>query len=161
MATPSNSNSIKAKHRGISMRQGQPTDMEWLYQTFKKTMQGFISETWGWDELLQEHSFYENLPAKSFAIATLEQRDVGALNLREKADHLWLEMVLVLPDYQGQGIGRLMLEYAQKQARKAQKPLRLSVLKLNPAYDFYHHMGFEQSAIDQWSYKMQWQCPSL
>lgn len=100
MATPSNPNSTKAKRPSISIRQGQPTDMEWLYRTFKKTMQGFISETWGWDELLQEHSFYENLPAKSFTIATLDQRDVGALNLREKADHLWLEMVLVLPDYQ-------------------------------------------------------------
>tara|TARA_R100001377_G_scaffold82050_1_gene62017 strand:+ start:2400 stop:2885 length:486 start_codon:yes stop_codon:yes gene_type:complete len=144
----------------ISMRQGQPADMEWLYQTFKITMQSFIAQTWGWDELLQEHSFYENLPAKSFAIATLAERDVGALNLREKTDHLWLEMVLVLPDYQGRGIGRFMLEYAQRQARKAQKPLRLSVLKLNPAHDFYQHMGFERSAVDQWSYKMQWQCPS-
>lgn len=141
------------------MRQGEPADMDWLYQTFKRTMQSFIKETWGWDELLQEHSFYENLPAKSFSIATLDG-DVGALNLREKEDHLWLEMVLVLPDYQRQGIGRFMLEYAQRQARKAKKPLRLSVLKLNPARGFYRHMGFEQSDFDQWSYKMQWQYAS-
>ena len=139
------------------MRKGEPKDMGWLYQTFKVTMQRFIQETWGWDELLQEHSFHDNLPAKSFTIATLDG-DVGALNLREKTDHLWLEMLLVLPEYQGRGIGRQMLEHAQREARKAQKPLRLSVLKLNPAHGFYRHMGFEQSALDQWSYKMQWQC---
>lgn len=152
--------SILTNLDAIAMRQGELADMDWLYQTFKRTMQGFIAQTWGWDELLQEHSFYENLPAKSFTIATLPGGDVGALNVREKADHLWLEMVLVLPDYQGRGIGRHMLEHAQRQASKAQKPLRLSVLKLNPAHDFYAHMGFEQSSFDQYSYKMQWRCPS-
>jgi len=155
--TASNHHSHKlAEHNRIVMRQGELADMAWLYQTFKQTMQSFIAQTWGWDELLQEHSFYENLPAKTFSIATVDQWDMGALNLREKADHLWLEMVLVLPEFQGQGIGRFMLEYAQEQARKAQKPLRLSVLKLNPAHSFYRHMRFEQSAFDQWSYKMQW-----
>ena len=155
-----NHHTSQAKRDSMSMRQGESADMDWLYQTFKLTMQSFIHQTWGWDELLQEHSFYENLPAKSFAIATSEEHDVGALNLREKADHLWLEMVLVLPGYQGQGFGRLMLEFAQRQSCKKQKPLRLSVLKLNPAQDFYRHMGFEQSGVDQWSYKMQWRCPS-
>jgi len=159
MATPIHHSSKQPKPNGIVMRQGEPTDMSWLYQTFKRTMQSFIKETWGWDELLQEHSFYENLPARSFAIAKLNV-DVGALNIREKTDHLWLEMVLVLPDFQGQGFGRLMLEYAQEQAFKAKKPLRLSVLKLNPAHSFYRHMGFKQSDFDQWSYKMQWQCAS-
>ena len=160
MTTPPHYLTKYAKSDGISMRKGEPADMDWLYKTFKRTMQSFINQTWGWDELLQEHSFYENLPAKSFAIATIDEHDFGALNLREKTDHLWLEMVLVLPDYQGQGFGRLMLEYAQRQSHKAQKPLRLSVLKLNPAHGFYRHMGFEQSAFDQWSYKMQWQHPS-
>lgn len=158
MATPTHPPSKPSKFDAIPMRQGQPTDMDWLYQTFKRTMQDFIAQTWGWDELLQEHSFYD-LPAKSFAIATLAGSDVGAFNLREKTDHLWLEMVLVLPEYQGRGFGRLMLEQAQGQARKAQKPLRLSVLKLNPAHDFYRHMGFEQSDFDKFSFKMQWQCP--
>ena len=156
MTTSTHQPSNSVVREAISMRQGKPSDMDWLYQTFKHTMQSYISQTWGWDELLQEHSFYENLPAKTFTIATLDG-DIGALNLREKPDHLWLEMVLVLPDYQGRGFGRLMLEYAQKQAQKAQKPLRLSVLKLNPAHGFYRHMGFDQSNVDQWSYKMQWQ----
>lgn len=159
MAAPTHHDSKRTKRDAISMRQGDPADMDWLYRTFKLTMQGFIAQTWGWDELMQEHSFYHNLPAKTFAIAATGDGDAGALNLREKADHIWLEMVIVLPEYQRRGIGRLLLEYAQRQARKAHKPLRLSVLKLNPAHEFYRHMGFEQSAVDQSSYKMQWQCP--
>ncbi|MGJ8688180.1 MAG: GNAT family N-acetyltransferase [Gammaproteobacteria bacterium] len=143
----------------LELRQGSQADMPWLYQTFKRTMQEFIDGTWGWDELLQSHSFYENLPAKSFAIASVSRTDVAALNLREKTDHLWLEMVLVLPEHQGSGYGRQLLEHAQDLASHAQKPLRLSVLKLNPAQEFYRKMGFEDSSSDQWSHKMQWLAP--
>lgn len=140
----------------LKLREGGEADMPWLYETFKLTMQEFIDRTWGWDELMQSHSFADNLPAKTFAIASVSDIDVGALNLREKSDHLWLEMVLVLPEYQGNGYGRQLLEHAQKLARNSNKPLRLSVLKLNPAQQFYQKMGFEQSSADQWSVKMQW-----
>ncbi len=130
--------------------------MPWLYDTFKRTMQGFIEGTWGWDELMQSHSFEDHLPANTFVIAAIAQVDIGALNVREKADHLWLEMVLVLPEYQSKGYGRALIEHAQALAIKAQKPLRLSVLKLNPAQEFYRKMGFENCGSDQWSQKLQW-----
>lgn len=156
MGTSSYSTANPNGKRTIALRQATSADMDWLYHSFKQTMQDFIEKTWGWDELLQAHSFFDNLPAKSFTIASLDQIAVGALNLREKGDHLWLEMVLVLPEYQGQGIGRTLLEYAQTKAESTQKPLRLSVLKLNPAQHFYRHMGFEDTALDQWSIKMQW-----
>lgn len=134
--------------------------MPWLYETFKRTMQEFIDSTWGWDELLQRHSFTDHLPAKTFSIASINRVDVAALNLREKPDHLWIEMVLVPPEHQGRGYGRYLLEHAQSLANNAQKPLRLSVLKINPAQEFYRKMGFTDCGTDQWSYKMQWQASS-
>ena len=140
----------------LALRKGSEADMPWLYDTFKRTMQKFIDSTWGWDELMQSHSFSDHLPAKTFAILSSEGVDVAALNLRDKSDHLWLEMVLVLPEFQGRGYGRALLEHAQTQAVQAQKPLRLSVLKLNPAQEFYRKMGFEDCGTDQWSLKMQW-----
>lgn len=138
------------------LRLGQRDDMAWLYTTFKRTMQSYIEDTWGWDEVLQSHSFQDLLPARSFYIASAAHGDIGALNLREKSDHLWLEMLLVPPEFQGQGIGRQLLEWAQRQASAADKPLQLSVLKLNPAQDFYRHLGFVSTQEDRWSLKMQW-----
>ena len=143
----------------IQLRLAQETDMRWLYESFKRTMQLYIQKTWGWDELLQHHSFHDNLPARSFIIASVAGGDVGALNLREKTDHLWLEMLLVPPEHQGQGIGRHLLEYAQDMARRVNKPLRLSVLKLNPAQEFYRHMGFTAAEEDRWSLRMLWRPP--
>lgn len=140
----------------IRLRLGQEADLPWLYQSFKRSMQVYIERTWGWDELLQSHSFHDNLPARSFTIASIAGEDVGALNLREKTDHLWLEMLLVPPEYQGQGIGRHLLQHAQNRSQHLNKPLRLSVLKLNPAQEFYRHMGFTEAEEDRWSKRMQW-----
>ncbi len=130
--------------------------MPWLYESFKRTMQDYIRDTWGWDELLQSHSFQDNLPPRSFTIAMLDDIHVGAFNLREKPDHLWLEMLLVPPEFQRQGIGTQLLNVAKLRAAKADKPMRLSVLKRNPAQHFYARMGFTQQDEDIWSIRMQW-----
>ncbi len=144
----------------FALRRGTKADMPWLYDIFKRTMQEFIENTWGWDELMQSHSFADLLPANTFLIAVSDQIDIAALIVREKPDHLWLEMALVLPKYQSQGYGSALIKHAQALASKAQKPLRLSVLKLNPAQEFYHKMGFEIFGSDQWSLKLQWSPPS-
>lgn len=134
--------------------------MDWLYETFKTTMSDFIAMTWGWNELFQQHSFHDNLPPASFVIARVNKDDVGAYSILEKNDHLWLEMIIVLPLHQRKGLGRTLLERAQKTATTRQKPLRLSVLKLNPAHDFYTHLGFSSNDEDQWSVKMEWTPPT-
>ncbi len=140
----------------IRFRRAAPSDMGWLYQTFKLTMQDYIQQTWGWDELLQQHSFHDNLPAASFTIAARDGFDFGAYSVMEKNDHLWLEMVLVLPALQNQRLGSALLCHAQDGAATRGKPLRLSVLKVNPAQQFYKRHGFQVTGEDTWSFKMEW-----
>lgn len=140
----------------IRLRRADKSDMDWLYQTFKLTMQDYIARTWGWDELFQHHSFHDNLPASSFTIATLDDLDIGAYSVLTKKDHVWLEMVLVLPEKQNAGIGSMLLTRVQKSAMEKSKPVRLSVLKVNPALRFYQRLGFRIAGEDQWSYKMEW-----
>jgi GNAT superfamily N-acetyltransferase len=140
----------------ITFRKASKADMEWVYETFRTTMKSYIEDTWGWDELFQQYGFAENLPPSSFSIAALNSVTVGAYSLTEKTDHLWLEMLLILPDYQNQGVGSRILQTIQTQASLNQKPLRLSVLKVNPAREFYRRLGFEISGEDTWSYKLSW-----
>jgi len=143
----------------VIFRKAQQSDMEWLYRTFKSTMQSFIKQTWGWNEFFQHHSFHDNLPPSSFTIITVNGEDLGAYSLLRKKDHLWLEMVLVRKQQQGQGLGRKLLQHAQAIATEKQSHLRLNVLKVNPARGFYEHCGFQVLEEDQWSFKMQWAPP--
>jgi len=145
----------------ITFRKASQSDMGWAYETFRTTMKSYIEDTWGWDELFQQVGFAENLPSSSFTIAALNSVTIGTYSLTEKPDHLWLEILLILPDYQKQGLGTRILHTIQTEASLKQKPLRLSVLKVNPAREFYRRLGFEISGEDTWSYKLSWNDSSV
>ena len=144
----------------LIFRKATERDMAWIYGMFRVTMKDYIEQTWGWDELFQKHGFTENLPAASFSITALNDVDVGVYNLVPKRDHLWLEMLLVLPEYQNRGLGARILHSIQAGASLKKKPLRLSVLKVNPACDFYRRFGFEIRSEDAFSYKLEWSPPA-
>lgn len=49
----------------------------------------------------------------------------------------------MLPQYQGMGLGTELIEYAQAQAKRNNKPLTLQVLRINTARLFYEKQGFQ------------------
>jgi len=140
----------------ISFRQGIREDGEWLYQLFRKTMRGYIQQTWGWDELLQKQGFYEALPAHEFKILQLGHADAGAYHLESKKNHMFLNMILLEPDFQNQDLGKLMINCIKQSAMDDRLPLKLSVLKTNPSAGFYQHLGFQSEGEDEHSLKFIW-----
>lgn len=151
----------------LHFRKAQPRDMNWAYRIFKSGMQSYITRTWGWNELFQEHSFFVNLPAASFVIAGMRPPvdasagtrdrhsiDIGGYCLKQKTDHLYLEMLLVDPAWQRQGFGSAIMAEVMRQANTLEKPVRLSVLKINPASQFYQRLGFIIESEDEIRYRM-------
>jgi GNAT superfamily N-acetyltransferase len=54
-----------------------------------------------------------------------------------------IHKIYLLPETQGRGYGKLLIEYAEQIARRAgQQRLRLDVNYQNRAIDFYEHVGF-------------------
>ena len=138
------------------MRRGNSADEPWLFELFKATMRDHIDAVWGWEELLQKEGFNTSLPAKNFLILELESNPVACLHISDKSDHLLLDMILVEPNWQQQGLGSQLIFIAQESARQKEKPIRLSVLKTNPALAFHQKNGFKVIEDDEHSYKMQW-----
>jgi GNAT superfamily N-acetyltransferase len=129
-------------------------EMDWAYQLFKSGMQQYIAETWGWNELFQRHSFLANLPASSFTIAHLNHEDIGGYCLKNKTDHLYLEILLITPQLQRQGLGTQIMQHVMTQATQQGLRIQLRVLKNNPAHLFYREMGFSVYAEDNFRFKM-------
>lgn len=136
------------------IRRGKNSDEAWLFQLFKKTMQDYIDAAWGWEELLQKEGFTTSLPARNFTILELDQQSIACMHLSSKSDHYFLDMILVEPAYQRRGFGSKLFDIAREQARKAELPIQLSVLKTNPAVRFHEHIGFAVIDEDDHSYKM-------
>lgn len=140
-----------------NLKPGRSSDTQWLFELFRATNRDYIDSTWGWDELLQREAFFTNLPGTQFRILEFNGKSVGGYHLANKQDHLWLEMILVDPACQRQGLGTLMMNELKERARAVGLPVRLSVLRANPALHFYTAQGFETVTEDQFSLKMQWQ----
>ena len=54
--------------------------------------------------------------------------------------------LFLLPEYQGQGIGRRCMLLVMEEARQLGLPIRLHVMKVNPrALAFYQRLGFTRT----------------
>lgn len=138
----------------IDFRKAEMDEMDWAYALFKSGLQQYITQTWGWNELFQRHSFHVNLPASSFMIASINTEDIGGYCLKHKPDHLYLEMLLIEPGRQRQGLGTQIMRHIMQQAAQRELPVQLSVLKNNPAHEFYRALDFQVYAEDAFRYKM-------
>jgi len=138
----------------LSCRKADAPDMDWAYQLFKKGLKTYIDRTWGWHELFQRHSFMANIPATHFTIVSAGGQDVGGYYLKPHATHLYLDMLLIEPSQQNKGYGTRIVRHLQNQATKQQLPIKLSVLKINPAFRFYHRLGFAVESEDDVRYRL-------
>lgn len=138
----------------LAYRQAAAADMEWIYQLFKKGLKRYIDQTWGWNELFQHYSFMENVPATHFTIVSANGKDIGGYYLKAAETHYYLDMLLIKPAYQRQGFGRRIITGLQELADRNQLPVKLSVLKVNPAFNFYQKLGFSVESEDEYRYRL-------
>lgn len=149
-------NAIPEDGESLGFRRGERKDEEWLFQLFRQTMQQHIDAAWGWEELLQREGFVTSLPARGFQILHSPALSIGSYHLSDKAQILLLDMILVQPEHQGLGYGKLMMEHIKTYARSQDKAVHLRVLKTNPAVSFHEHCGFVIHNRDQHSLEMCW-----
>lgn len=74
-------------------------------------------------------------------IVRVESSDVGVYLLETQPTELWLHSMLLLPAFQRKGIGRTLLSGSLEKARALDIPLRLAVMRANPARAFYERHG--------------------
>jgi ribosomal protein S18 acetylase RimI-like enzyme len=61
---------------------------------------------------------------------------------------------LIDPAWQRQGYGSEIMQHIMKKAEQQKLPIRLSVLKANPALGFYQALGFTVEDEDEVRYKL-------
>jgi len=80
---------------------------------------------------------------------------VGLWKLWRQPATWWILQVQVMPEHQGRGIGAALIRALQAEARAAQMPLKLKVLKSNPAQRLYERLGFVIVGEDEHGWEMQ------
>jgi len=111
-------------------------------------MRPYVEPVWGWDEDIQSQGFDEQLGAVNFKILTLGRVDIGGYCLKRRDDCYWLDMILLDAKYQDQGMGKEMMEVVHSIAASLNLPVRLCSMKINPATQFYKHLGYKEYKSD-------------
>ncbi len=136
------------------LRRAVAHDANWLFAIYRSTMKPNIDAAWGWDEEFQRNAFKQHLPLTDWTVIVQNQQALGGYIVYEKPDHLWLEMIIVAPEFQRRGVADAVMDHLKNTDQSGR--IRLSVMKVNPALQFYLQRGFTQYDQDDWSYKLEW-----
>jgi len=82
----------------------------------------------------------------AFVVRTKKNVIVGYVLIKPRGDTLWLCKMAIDPDYRRKGLGRFIIDWAQKYAiDQSATRLSLSVRASNyEAIEFYRHTGFKE-----------------
>jgi ribosomal protein S18 acetylase RimI-like enzyme len=94
---------------------------------------------WGWNEEAQYEFHQEHFNPNNFQIIEISNAPIGYIESQNKSDSLFLANLMILKQFQGKGIGKIVLDDLQKNNPK----IELEVLKVNlRAKYFYEGFGF-------------------
>jgi ribosomal protein S18 acetylase RimI-like enzyme len=133
----------------LDFRQAVPGDSEWLFDTYRRTMKGFVTSAYGWDEDLQQAGFAKSLRQGSCQIVTWEGYQCGFVHWEVEPDLVWLRMLCIVSEMQNKSIGSAAIAKVMTLSSYLQKPLYLHVFVCNQAaYDWYSRIGFVEIEND-------------
>ncbi len=135
-----------------SSRPVTASDDAFLFELYASTRAEEMA-AWGWSAaqqepflrmqwLAQKRGYEARYPSEGHCILEHDGRPVGRLWVVRGEHELLLVDVTLLPVYRGTGLGTSVLRALQEEAAAAGKPLRLHVMRNNPALRLYTRLGF-------------------
>jgi GNAT superfamily N-acetyltransferase len=148
----------------ISWRSATAADAAFCFSVYASTRTEELA-LWGWGVAQQEiflkmqfaaqaASYRAEFPGASHAIVLRGDRPVGTLIANHTAGEIRLVDIALLPEHRGAGLGTGIIRRLQAEARASGRPLRLQVLKTNPAARLYARLGFIPTGGDEMRVEM-------
>lgn len=108
-----------------------------------------------WDEARQDNYFEKNWNEDPMEILECDGVPCGWLVLKDHEDYLELGEILLLPEFQGQGLGTRILREVIQAAKTRNIPIRLRVLHENEAVNLYRRLGFVETGKSATHFEME------
>ena len=160
-------NKRAAFKQNLSLRLSEPADETFLETVYAETRRGELAIcNWSREQenaffkmqfLMQNKAYAMQFPDADFYVVESNRIPIGSL-IVERGGEIKLVNIALLPEFRSQGIGTLLLEHLQTEAKAANKPLTLHVLKTNDrAVSLYQRRGFTVSDDNEIYLAMRWQ----
>ncbi len=127
----------------FTIRRSTIDDAPLFYAVIDKTMRDFIVATWDrWNEDRVRQESLEDSVSPNARVIEVRDVGVGVSIVERLPTHIQLEQLYLLPEYQRMGIGSALIDELITEASRSQVPIRLRVMVVNPAKQFYEMFGF-------------------
>ena len=125
-----------------SLRPALKSDIELMMRIGHEGLRPYVEQLWGWDQAEQERRFREGFDLTTINIVSMDGRDVGYLKVESHDDHVFLAGIYLDREHRRCGIGTQIVTDLLMRCGRLRKPLRLRVLRTNPAQRLYKRLGF-------------------
>ena len=142
----------------FTLRPAIAADREWLRQTKARCLRAYVERTYGsWDEDFQRARFDATFELAENQVISLGGRDAGYLTAKQEPHEIQLHNIMIAPEFQGRGLGTAVLRDFLAAAQARRVPVRLQVMKVNPARRLYERLGFTVTEETPTHFRMVWQ----
>lgn len=131
-------------------------DDEFAYQVKKQALGPYVEQIWGWDEDIQLEYHRKEFDPACLRIVTLSGCEIGTLEVVPHDDKIVIGKLYLLPEYRNRGIGTQLINSVLSHARQRHVPVRLQVMKVNPAQQLYERLGFRVTGEVEQYLEMEW-----
>jgi len=141
----------------VTLRASRNTDASLFYDVTEQTMRVHVIAAGGaWDEEPRRREAAEDSVNPGASVIVVGAIDAGILIVERLPTEVHLLMLCLLPSHQGRGVGCALVSALQGEAEARRVPLRLDVLKVNPARRFYERLGFGVEEESEYFFHMQY-----
>lgn len=124
-------------------RDATPDDLDLIWEIQNEAIGPHVRRELGVTAEEHQSHFYEHFNVDGYVLVLDEGIEVGMLKWVIRESDVYLENGVLLPDYQGRGIGSAVIRLLLSEAASRGLPARLQVFKSNPAHKLYERLGFE------------------
>jgi len=141
----------------ISTRITTEADTDFVRRTHHAAYRDVIERQFGsFDEKMQDDFFASIWKHGAYEILLKGDKEIGFCFIEHYSDHTFIRELVLLPEFQGQGIGSNVLRRAIEESKTNNIPIKLRVLIKNRAQHLYRKMGFKDIGVNDTHFEMKY-----
>jgi GNAT superfamily N-acetyltransferase len=137
----------------IALRPALIRDLDFCKRLYFAGMKRIIEEL-NLDKAAQAVSFRQQWELAQVRVITLDGADIGWVQTSTHDDGFFIAQLFVDDPFQRRGIGTQVMKRLIGEAARANQPVRLNVVKINPALRLYERLGFHTTHEDDRKFYM-------
>ncbi len=125
------------------IRPATENDFTFLYQLRELALRKAVEAVFGWDENIQMGVCAQEWEEARPDILEINGKRVGSYLVQQNPNHIYFGRFYLLPEFQGQGLGNLILDDILALADHKNLPIKLCHLQGNRVSSLYTRLGFK------------------